>query len=221
MTTDTTTIGTATAAPTPSKPASDPTAMSWPASTKSISRIGYGHYGNTLRRAVFTNNGRTLLGFTAHTPDNKYYWASPRRDQDSAIDVDHPQRQWFGPFAQRMLAEVFLLGWAGGHNSEVVALFPSPVATVPPPRTPRPEDELSGDEINGIGYALFGDGVRGLDDNDVLAVHTLDNGCVVAALDVRGGDRTAVCAHCETAEPLGDYTLDAEGLTAWHEEHIG
>lgn len=201
------------------KPATDPQAMAWPASTKSISRIGYGHYGDTLRRAVFTNDGRTLLGFTAHTTDNARYWASPRRDQDTAIDVDHPERQWFGPFAQRMLAEVFLLGWAGGHNR--VALFTPPALPGQRTRPSRPEDELSRDDINGIGYALFGDGVRGLDDNDVLAVHTLDNGCTVAVLDVRGQGRTGVCSTCEHAEPVGDYTLDADGLTAWHEAHIG
>lgn len=215
----------------------DPAALATRAGAGTLRRVMLGRFGDTWRRAVFTNNGHTRIGFTAHS-DAETFWVSladpdldltPVHDTYTldgitapvvaeadtlAADADRV-RPWHGPFPTRRVAEAFLLGRA---DSTLVTLTP---AARDEQRQQELLDLLGADAVNGIGYAVFGDGTRGLDHRPLLAAADLDSqGCVVVATDQEG--ITFACGLCEHHEDhVTGYSFDAAGLRAWHYDYIG
>ncbi|WP_309117038.1 hypothetical protein [Saccharothrix sp.] len=223
-----------------------------------LHRVVLGRVGGTVREAVSFNAGHTLIGFLATTEDALVYVTPSTLDLDppsgprpGGVDIDpttdrataalliaavDSPRQWFGPFDTCGLAEAFLPGHAGGSGR--LALTPPPT----PDQATQEEllDQLSVDEIAGIGYALTGDSLHPLDHYDLIAVHDLaDAGCRTALLrDVRGL-YAFVCGECEHGDfgdctdgcPIGwcrkqeghkvGYSFDLAGATAWHRTQIG
>lgn len=234
----------------PRYPASmSPAAHSVPTGLAVLDHVVLSRFGDTVREAVSSNGGHTLLGFLAVTDEGRFHATScdpgldpiagpllggstsTRTSPRSAHCWSPPPTRpadGSGPFESRGLAEAFLLGQASG--SGLFALAPPPV----PDEDVQEElvSLLSADEIAGIGSSVVGRPVQLLAKYDVVEVYELPGtDCQVVLVRDRRPCAPSCAATASTATArsatatAGTRTRSATASTtparpAWHRTAI-